>query len=158
MKKIFAALALAFAGVMTAASAATTSVGLVAGEGFNRDSVNVPTYGLVIGKQYGNGFGAAAEIDRNYHRRGAENGYRYSLLGSYDVAKFGKVDVAAKAGVAYTSNDTGPNGYGALVGVGARYAVTKNIGLTADARYQRNENKLRAEDGAQVLVGVDYRF
>ncbi len=84
---------------------------------------------------------------------------RYSLVGGYDVAKFGNVTITPKVGVAYVDPTTSSNGWQGSVGVGASYAVTKNVAVTADYRYQTAlQTRVDNFNGNVISAGVKVGF
>lgn len=149
MKKIAIATMIALAA--TAASA--VEVGVTAARdyaGTNRDAV-----GITVGQKVG-AIGVTAGFDR---ATGGNNDQdRYSLVGGVDVAKLGPVAVAVKAGAAYLNNQTGQDGYAALVGVGASMPVAKNVALTLDATRQYGQDRVKSFDGNRVTAGIKYSF
>ena len=112
-------------------------------------------YGVTVGEKFGK-FGA--EVGYNKFTQGTNDQNRYSVVGSYDVAKVGPVTIAVKAGVAYLDNQTTSNGYALTAGVGASVPVYKNLSATIDYRRQEAQNRVNAFDGNQVAVGLKYAF
>ena len=112
-------------------------------------------YGVTVGEKFGK-FGA--EVGYNKFTQGTNDQDRYSLVGSYDVAKVGPVTLAVKGGVAYLDNQTGANGYAVTAGVGASVPVVKNLAATVDYRRQEGQSRVSAFDGNQVAVGLKYSF
>jgi outer membrane autotransporter protein len=68
------------------------------------------------------------------------------------------VSVAVKGGAAYLNNQTGQDGYAALIGVGASLPVNKNVALTVDATRQYGQDRVNSFDGNRVTAGVKYSF
>jgi opacity protein-like surface antigen len=146
--------------VVAAATAGAVEVGVIGGETFRTNDHTNNTAGLTIGEKFGK-VGVAFEADHNFAKKAATNADRYSLIGSYDVAKVGKADIAVKAGVDYLSQRSGstlPAGYGLLAGVGATVPVTSKVSVTADYRYDAGQERVKSQNGNQVLVGVKYSF
>jgi hypothetical protein len=112
-------------------------------------------YGVTVGEKFGK-FGA--EVGYNKFTQGSNDQDRYSLVGSYDVAKVGPVTLAVKGGVAYLDNQTGVNGYAVTAGVGASVPVYKNLAATVDYRRQEGQSRVNAFDGNQIAVGLKYAF
>ena len=84
---------------------------------------------------------------------------RYSVVGGYDVAQFGAVTITPKVGIAYLNPTTTANGWQASAGVGASYALTKNVALTADYRYQTSlQNSVENFKGNVISGGLKYSF
>lgn len=83
---------------------------------------------------------------------------KYSLVGGYDVTKFGTATVTAKAGVVYNRPDVGTTGYGGVVGAGVNVPITNKIAMTADYAYMANQKKVNNLDSNNVSVGIKYAF
>ncbi len=149
MKKFAIATVIALAA--TAASA--LEVGVTAGRDY-AGSDRTAT-GLTLGQKVG-----AVNLTAGFDRatQGTNDQDRYSLVAGYDVAKVGPVTVAVKAGAAYLNNQTGNDGYAALVGVGASLPVTKKVALTLDATRQYGQDRVKSLDGNRVTAGVKYSF
>jgi len=156
MKKIVIASLFA----LVASMASAVEVGIIGGEVFNANKHASNAAGLTIGENFGK-FGLAVEADHNFSKKVSTNADRYSLIGSYNLAKIGHANIAVKAGVDYLSQRSGstlPAGYGLLAGVGATVPVTKTVSLTADYRYDAGQSRVKAENGNQFLVGLKYAF
>jgi len=156
MKKLV--LATLLAGLI--GSAGAVEVGVIGGESFNANNHTNNTAGVTIGQNFG-AFGLTAEADHNYSQKAATNADRYSLIGSYDVAKFGAASVAVKAGVDYLSQRSGstlPAGYGLVAGAGVTVPVTGKVSATLDYRFDGGQSRVKAENANQVLIGVKYKF
>jgi outer membrane autotransporter protein len=149
MKKFAIATVIALAA--TAASA--LEVGVTTARDYAGDNRNA--VGLTLGKKVG-AVGITAGFDRA--TSGTNNQDRYSLVAGVDVAKLGPVSVAVKGGAAYLNNQTGQDGYAALVGVGATLPVTKTMALTLDATRQYGQDRVSQFDGNRVTAGVRYSF
>jgi outer membrane autotransporter protein len=147
MKKIFLVAAL-----MAAVSAQAVELGINA----SRDTANSDRsgYGITIGQKYGH-TGIEAGFDK--YTTGTELS-KYTLVGSYDIAKFGAATVAAKAGVGYIDQKNTTDGYAFLVGAGVTYPVAKQVSLTADYRYQAGQSRINTLDGSTISAGLKYSF
>jgi outer membrane autotransporter protein len=66
--------------------------------------------------------------------------------------------VGVRAGGAYLNNQTGADGYAAVVGVGASVPVTKQVSLTVDVTRQYGQDRVQSFDGDRVTAGLKYRF
>lgn len=149
MKKILAALALT--AVTSMASAA--DFGLVV----NRDSAgtNRNSFGATIGQKFGK-VGVEGGFER--FSRGNDQD-RWSLLGSYDVVKFGKTAaLSVKGGGAYLNNQHGKDGYALLAGAGLTVPLTKSLAATVDYRYQWGQERVKMFNGSTVGAGLKYSF
>jgi opacity protein-like surface antigen len=156
MKKITIATILALASI----AASAVEVGVIGGESFHSNSHSNNTVGLTVGESFGK-FGVTAEADHNYAQKSATNADRYSLIGSYNVAKLGHAQIAVKAGVDYLSQRSGstlPAGYGLMAGVGASVPVTGKVSATLDYRYDAGQERVKPQNVNQVLVGIKYAF
>ena len=156
MKKIVIASLFA----LVASMASAVEIGIIGGELFNANKNASNTAGLTISESFGK-FGLTAEADHNFSKKVATNANRYSLIGSYDLAKVGNAKIAAKAGVDYLSQRGGSNlsaGYGLIAGVGVSLPITKVVNATFDYRYNAGQVRVQAENGNQFLVGVKYAF
>lgn len=147
MKKLVVMAAMAFAVV----SASALEVGVRGTHNGNNSSDSV---GMTIGQKFG-AIGVEGAFDRS--TRGVADTDKYSLVGSYDVAKLVGITLAPKVGVSFIDPD-GVNGYAASVGVGASYSLLKNVRLVADYSYQHGQDRVRAFNGNQISVGVKYSF
>ena len=149
MKKFAIATMIALA----ASAASALEVGVTAGRDYAGTSRNVA--GLTVGHNLGP-VGVTVGVDRA--TQGANDQDRYSLVAGYNVAKLGPVTVAVKGGAAYLNNQTGQDGYAALIGVGASLPVNKNVALTVDATRQYGQDRVNSFDGNRVTAGVKYSF
>lgn len=149
MKKIVIATVIALAA--TAASA--LEMGVTTARDYAGNNRNAT--GVTVGQKLGT-VNVTAGFDRA--TLGANDQDRYSVVAGRDVAKIGPVSVAVKAGAAYLNNQTGQDGYAALVGVGASLPVTKNMAFTLDATRQYGQNRVQQFDGNRVTAGVKYSF
>lgn len=148
MKKIAIMAILATAVV----SASALEVGV---RGTHSSGADVSSVGATVGQKFGK-FGAELGYDRT--TRGAANLNKWSLVGSYDVAQFGPVTVAAKAGVSTIDPSTGPSGGALQAGVGVSYPLMKNVSLVGDYYYQKGADRIRATDGNYFSFGAKYSF
>ena len=149
MKKFAIATMIALAA--TAASA--LEVGVTTGRDYAGTSRNAT--GLTVGQNVG-----PVNVTGGFDRaiQGTNDQDRYSLVAGYDVAKLGPVTVAVKGGAAYLNNQTGQDGYAALVGVGASLPVAKKVALTLDATRQIGQDRVNSFDGNRVTAGVKFSF
>ena len=149
MKKFAIASLLALAAV----SASAVEVGVTGTRDYSGDNRNFG--GVTIGQKYG-AVGVTAGFERS--TVGTNDQDRYSLVGSYDVAKFGPVTVAPRVGVAFLDNETTSNGYALTVGVGASVPVTKqvSVGLAVDRQY--GQERVDQFNGNRVTASVKYAF
>lgn len=143
--------------VSSAAVASAAEIGLRIGRQGGVESLasGITSQGVTVGQKFG-AYGAEVAYDRSMV--GTSSMSRYSLVGSYDVAKVVGATVAAKAGVAYIDPTAGVNGYAALVGVGVSYPLTPKISLVADYAYQQGQSRVYQYNGNNVSVGVKYAF
>ena len=139
------------------ALAATAASALEVGVTTARDyaGTNRNATGVTVGEKFG-----AVTVTAGFDRAtlGATDQDRYSLVAGYNVAKLGPVSVAVKGGAAYLNNQTGQDGYAALIGVGASVPVTKQVSLTVDATRQYGQDRVNSFDGNRVTAGVKYSF
>lgn len=151
MKKIVLATVLALA----AGVASAVELGVTA----NRDYSQNPDrngFGITVGQKFDK-VGVTAGFER--YTQNTNDLDRYSLVGGYDVAKFGNLTVTPKIGVAYLNPTTTQNGWQASVGAGVSYAVTKNVALTADYRYQTSlQTRVENFNGNVISGGVKVSF
>lgn len=147
MKKIAIASIIALAA--TAASAMEIGVKTSRDYGSDRN-----TLGLTLGKKFDK-VGVEGGFERTTVGE-AQN--RYSLTGSYDLATFNKLTVAAKAGVAYLDNRHSDDGYAVAAGVGVSYPLTDKVSLTADFMRQAGQTRVQQFDGNRFTVGAKYSF
>ncbi len=147
MKKLAIMAALAVAAI----SASAVEVGV---RGTHNVDAAADSVGVTVGQKFG-AIGVEGAFDRS--TRGSANVNKFSLVGSYDVAKVAGITLAPKVGVSFI-DPVGVNGYAASVGVGASYPLLKNVSLVADYSYQRGQERVRAFNGNQVSAGVKYSF
>jgi hypothetical protein len=149
MNKIVIALALS----CVALSASAVEVGVTAGRsyaGTDRDSA-----GITVGQRFG-AYGVTAGFDRA--TSGTNDRDTYSVVGSYDVVKFGPATVAAKAGALYMNNQTTADGYALVYGAGVSVPVAKQVSVGLDVTRQLGQSRVSAQDGNKVAVNVKYGF
>ena len=149
MKKIAIASLLALAAI----SASAVEVGVTTARdyaGADRDA-----YGITIGQSFGK-VGVTAGFDRA--TKGANNQDRYTLVGSYEVAKLGTATVAVKGGGALLNNQTGADGYALLVGAGVSIPVATKVSLGLDYTRQYGQDRVQAQDGNRLTASVKYAF
>lgn len=149
MKKALLATAL----VLAATAASAVEVGVTATRDYSGDNRNFG--GVTIGQKYGT-VGVTAGFERS--TVGANDQNRYSLVGSYDVAKLGQITVAPRVGVAYLSNQTSADGYALTVGLGATAPITKQVSLGVAVDRQYGQDRVNQFDGNRVTVGAKYSF
>ena len=149
MKKIAIASIIALAA--TAASA--MELGVTATRDYSGDNRNFG--GITLGQSYGK-LSATAGFERSTVGGDAQN--RWSLVGGYDLAKFGPVTVTPKVGVAHLDSQTAQDGYAMTVGVGASMPVTKQVSVTVDFARQYGQERVQAFDGNRTTVGLKYKF
>ena len=151
MKKLAIASVLALA----ALSASAVEVGVTA----QRDYSQTPDrngFGITLGQKYDK-----VSVTGGFERytQNANDTNRYSLVGGYDVAKFGDFTITPKVGVAFVDPTTTASGWQGSVGVGASYAVTKTVALTADYRYQTAlQTRVDNFNGNVISAGVKVGF
>lgn len=149
MKKAILAVALA----ATMGMAQAVEVGVNVGKSYAGE--DRPVWGFSLGQKFGD-WGVTGGFDRA--TRGANDLNRWTLVGSYDVAKFGPVTVQAKAGAAYLDPQVKPSGYAGLAGIGAEYALTKTVKLTADYQHQFGQNRVEQFNGNLINAGIKVSF
>jgi hypothetical protein len=149
MKKFAIATMIALAA--TAASA--LEVGVTTARDYAGNNRNAT--GVTVGEKFG-----AVTVTAGFDRAtlSANDQDRYSLVAGYNVAKLGPLTVAVKGGAAYLNNQTGQDGYAALVGVGASLPINKKVALTVDATRQYGQDRVNSFDGNRVTAGVKYSF
>ena len=149
MKKIAIATVIALAA--TAASA--LEVGVTTARDYAGDNRNAA--GITVGQKFG-----AVSMTAGFDRAtlGTNDQDRYSVVAGVNVAKLGPVTVGVRAGGAYLNNQTGADGYAAVVGVGASVPVTKQVSLTVDVTRQYGQDRVQSFDGDRVTAGLKYRF
>lgn len=149
MKKIVIASAIALAA--TAASA--LELGVTASRDYAGNDRNAA--GVTLGQKFGK-VGVTAGVERTTVGTNDQN--RVSLVAGYDVAKVGPVSLAAKTGVVYLANQTGEDGYAAVVGLGGSLPLTKTVAATVDVTRQYGQKRVESFDGNRVTVGLKHSF
>lgn len=148
MKKLVIA-SLIFASV----SASATDLGITAARGVAGDS---RTYGgVTLGQHYGP---VSATVGIEQSSVGSNDQTRYSLVGGYDVAKFGDVTVTPKLGVAYLDNQTSSNGFAMTTGVGVSVPVTNTVTVGFDVERQFGQNKVSEFNNNRFVASVKQVF
>jgi len=151
MKKIAIATLLA----ISAVTASAVEVGVTT----QRDYSQTPDrngFGITVGQKYDK-----VSVTGGFERytQNSNDTNRYSLVGGYDIAKFGDFTITPKIGVAFVDPTTTSNGWQGSVGVGASYAVNKTVSLTADYRYQSAlQSRVNNFDGNVISAGVKVGF
>ncbi len=138
---------------LAATAASALEVGVTTARDYAGDNRNAA--GVTVGEKFG-----AVSVTAGFDRatRGTNDQDRYSLVAGVDVVKLGPVSVGVRAGGAYLNNQTGQDGYAALVGIGASMPVTKQVSLTVDATRQYGQDRVQSFDGNRVTAGLKYRF
>jgi len=149
MKKIAIVSLLALA----AFAASAVEVGVTAARDYAGTDRNA--YGITFGQSYGK-FGATAGFDRTTTSTNDQD--RYTLVGSYDVAKLGSATVSVKGGGAYLNNQTVADGYAILVGAGVSVPVVNKVSVGIDYTRQYGQDRVNAFDGNRLTANVKYRF
>ena len=142
--------ALVFLAVSTTASAFDLGVSAT------RDYANAnrTALGLTVSQKFG-----YVGVEGGFERFNQNNDQdRWSLLGTFDVAKISRATVTAKAGAAYLNNQTGADGYAWVAGVGASMPLTKRLAATVDYRLQRGQDRVQSFDGNTIGAGLKYTF
>jgi hypothetical protein len=149
MKKI----AIATVSALAATAASALEVGVTTARDYAGDNRNAA--GITVGQKFG-----AVYMTAGFDRAtlGTNDQDRYSVVAGVNVAKLGPVTVGVRAGGAYLNNQTGADGYAAVVGVGASVPVTKQVSLTVDVTRQYGQDRVQSFDGDRVTAGVKYRF
>jgi len=139
--------------VLAASAASALEVGVTTARDYAGTNRNAT--GVTVGEKFG-----AVTLTAGFDRAtlGTNDQDRFSLVAGYNVAKLGPVSVAVKGGAAYLNNQTGQDGYAALVGVGASLPINKNMALTVDATRQYGQDRVNSFDGNRVTAGVKYSF
>jgi len=149
MKKLLIASTIALAA--TAASA--LDFGVVTSRNLTGTERNAA--GVTVGQSFGP-VSLTAGAERT--TVGSNDQNRFSLVAGYDVTKVGSVVLTAKAGGVYLNNQTGADGYAAVVGAGATLPVTKTVAATVDFTRQYGQNRVESSDGNRVTAGLKYSF
>jgi hypothetical protein len=149
MKKIAIASVLALAAI----SASAVDVGVTAAHDYAGENRNA--YGVTIGQSYG-AVGVTSGFDRA--NKGANNQDRFTLVGSYNVAKFGPATVSVKAGGAYLDNQTDADGYALLVGAGVSVPIANKVSVGLDFTRQYGQDRVNVFDGNRWTASIKYAF
>ena len=143
------------AALLAVGTAQAVEVGVTA----QRDYTQNPDrngFGITLGEKLGK-TSVTGGFERYTQNSNETN--RYSVVAGYDVAQFGNVTITPKVGVAYLNPTTTDNGWQATAGVGASYALTKNVALTADYRYQTSlQTRVESFNGNVITGGLKYSF
>lgn len=151
MKKFALATMLALA----VGSASAVELGVTANRDYSQNQ-DRNGFGITVGQKF-NKIGVTGGFER--YTQNSNDTDRYSLVGGYDIAKFGAVTITPKIGVAYLNPTTTSNGWQASVGVGASVDLTKTVALTADYRYQGAlQNRVDNFNGNVISAGVKVSF
>jgi outer membrane autotransporter protein len=150
MKKFAIASALALAAI----AASAVEVGVTSTTDYSGKDAR-QGFGATVSQSYGK-VTATAGFER--FTKGANDQDRFSLVGGYNVAKFGPATVAVKTGVAYLNNQVGHSGYAMTVGAGVSVPVTKQVSVGVDVARQYGQSRVQSSDGNAVTAGVNYRF
>jgi opacity protein-like surface antigen len=145
MKKSLVLIAL----VAAMASASALELGLRSGKNYAYDDSSA---GVSLTQNFG-AYSAEVAFDRVVTGKPSD---RYSLVGGYDIAKFGGVTITPKVGVSFIKAST--NGYAASVGVGASYNITKPVKLVVDYSYQMGQDRTSKLDGSSLMASIKYAF
>lgn len=149
MKKIAIATIIALA----AGSASALEMGVTAARDYAGN--NQTGFGITVGDKAGK-LGGALGFQR--FDRGTNDYDRYSLVGSYDVAKVGPATLAVKAGGAYLQPTVGQSGYALTVGAGVSVPVTKAVSFGVDLTRQYGQDRVSQFDGNMVTAGLKVSF
>lgn len=113
-------------------------------------------WGVTVGEKFGK-----TSLTGGFERytQNSNDTNRYSLVAGYDIAQFGAVTITPKIGTAFIDPTTTASGWQGTVGVGASYALTKNVAVTADYRYQTSlQNRVDNFNGNVISGGLKYSF
>ena len=149
MKKIALATLLAVA----VGSASAVEIGLTTQRDYSQDRNG---FGITLGQQFDK-----VSVTGGFERytQGSNDMNRYSLVGGYDIAKVGDLTITPKIGVAFIDPTTTSSGWQGSVGVGASYAIAKNVAITADYRYQTDlQTRVDNFNGNVISAGVKVGF
>lgn len=149
MKKIAIATVL----VLAATAASAVEVGITAARVYADQTRNFG--GVTIGEHYG-AFSATAGFERSSSSTNDID--RWSLVGGYDVAKFGSVVITPKLGIAYLDRQTGANGYALTAGVGASVPVSKQVRIGLDIGRSFGQDRVEDMNGNRVALSAKYSF
>ena len=143
------------AAMLAIGTAQAVEVGVTA----QRDYSQTPDkngWGVTVGEKFGK-----TSVTGGFERytQNSNDTNRYSVVAGYDIAQFGAVTITPKVGVAFVDPTTTASGWQATAGVGASYALTKNVALTADYRYQTSlQTRVENFNGNVITGGLKYSF
>ena len=143
------------AAMLAIGTAQAVEVGVTA----QRDYSQTPDrngWGVTIGEKFGK-----TSVTGGFERytQNSNDTNRYSVVAGYDIAQFGAVTITPKVGAAFIDPTTTASGWQGTVGVGASYALTKNVALTADYRYQTSlQTRVENFNGNVISGGVKFSF
>ena len=83
---------------------------------------------------------------------------RFSAGKTQELVKLGPVAIRANTQVAYQDTVGGKNGFGGGFGVGANYALTKQVEFGLAYNRFVAEDKLKQWTGNSVTAGLTYKF
>lgn len=149
MKKILIATLIGLA----ATSASALEFGVSTTRDYSGDNRN--GFGIFVGDRSGRG---AVQFGVEQFTRGTNDQNRFSVMGSYDVTKFGPVTVSGKGGVAFLDNQTSQDGAAAVVGVGASLPISKALSLNLDVSRQYGQKRVEQFDGTLVSTSLKVSF
>jgi opacity protein-like surface antigen len=148
-------LKMALLAMLVASSAQAVELGVTTQRDYSQNP-DKNGFGVTVGEHFGK-----TSVTGGFERytQNSNDTNRYSLVAGYDVAKFGDVTITPKVGVAYLNPTTTENGWQATAGVGASYALTKSVALTADYRYQTSlQSRVDNFNGNVVSAGLKFSF
>ena len=146
---------MALLAMLVASSAQAVELGVTTQRDYSQNP-DKNGFGVTVGEHFGK-----TSVTGGFERytQNSNDTNRYSLVAGYDVAKFGDVTITPKVGVAYLNPTTTENGWQATAGVGASYALTKSVALTADYRYQTSlQSRVDNFNGNVVSAGLKFSF
>lgn len=132
--------------------ASAADLGLRLGRNTGTETNNV---GLTLGQRIA---GLDTELAFDRSTVGTVNVNRFSVVGSYELAKVSNLTISAKAGAAFIDPSVGAAGYAGLVGVSASYPLTKTTSLVVDYGYQRGQDRVSNYNGNTVSAGIKVAF
>lgn len=150
MKKLL----IASAFVLAATAASALDFGVTAARDFSGDDHD--SVGVTVGHVYPNGVGFSAGFARDADKSSDQD--RYSLMGSFDVLKFGGSTVAVKAGGVFMANSDAANGSAAVVGAELTVPLTSKIAATFEVSHQLGQDRVSQYDGNRATVGLKFKF
>ena len=150
MKKIAIATILATAAI----AASATEYGITATRSFV-SGADRSGFGVTATEKVGS-YGVTAGLERLVDNPRQQT--RVSLVASREVAKLGKASFDVRAGGAYLNNETGADGFAAVVGGGVTYPVTQKVSVTAGLVHQFGQHRVTDSNGNQFSTGVKVAF